>query len=113
MGPKTKTSLLNQNQNQKIMQIFVGENTYDVDPSTSIEALKYQIEDKEFIPANMISLMNGTDALVDGSLESNGIEDDETIEMRMAVNSGMRKKWRKKRMRRLRRKRRKMRQRAR
>mmetsp|Transcript_35375 Transcript_35375/g.35905 ORF Transcript_35375/g.35905 Transcript_35375/m.35905 type:complete len:96 (+) Transcript_35375:260-547(+) len=95
------------------MQIFVGTNAYEVDPSTSVEALKLQIENAEFVPAGMISLMNGADTLMDGSLESNGVEEDESLEMRMAVNSGMRKKWRKKRMRRLRRKRRKMRQRAR
>mmetsp|Transcript_20582 Transcript_20582/g.22983 ORF Transcript_20582/g.22983 Transcript_20582/m.22983 type:complete len:157 (+) Transcript_20582:215-685(+) len=97
----------------KKMQIFVGTNAYEVDPSTSVEALKLQIENAEFVPAGMISLMNGADTLMEGSLESNGVEEDESLEMRMAVNSGMRKKWRKKRMRRLRRKRRKMRQRAR
>merc|ERR1711992_113968 len=95
-----------------IMQIFVGNTAYDVDSSTSVEALKLQIENNEFVPAGMISLVNGSDVLVDGSLESHGIEEDDTLEMRMAVQSGMRKKWRKKRMRRLRRKRRKMRQRG-
>merc|ERR1711957_347592 len=95
------------------MQIFVGSTAYEVDPATSVEALKLQIENAEFVPAGMISLMNGADTLLEGSLESNGVEEDESLEMRMGVNSGMRKKWRKKRMRRLRRKRRKMRQRAR
>jgi hypothetical protein len=47
--------------------------------------------------------MNGADILEGGSLESNGIEEDDALEMRMAVSAGMRKKWRKKRMRRLRR----------
>lgn len=95
------------------MQIFVGSNAYEVDASTSVEALKLQIENAEFVPAHQICLMNGADVLEAGSLESNGVESDDSLEMRMAVTSGMRKKWKKKRMRRLRRKRRKMRQRAR
>ncbi|OEU13342.1 hypothetical protein FRACYDRAFT_269778 [Fragilariopsis cylindrus CCMP1102] len=95
------------------MQIFVGSTAYEVDPATSVEALKLQVENAEFVPSQMLCLMRGSDMLVEGSLESNGIEEDESLDMRMAVNSGMRKKWRKKRMRRLRRKRRKMRQRAR
>ena len=95
------------------MQIFVGSNAYEVDPATSVEALKLQIENAEFIPSRQICLMNGAQVLEEGSLESNGVEGDDSLEMRMAVTSGMRKKWKKKRMRRLRRKRRKMRQRAR
>ena len=95
------------------MQIFVGSTAYEVDPATSVEALKLQIENTEFVPAHQICLMNGADILEEGTLESNGLEADDSLEMRMAVTSGMRKKWKKKRMRRLRRKRRKMRQRAR
>merc|ERR1712176_1288805 len=95
------------------MQIFVGSTAYEVDPSTSIESLKLQIENAEFVPSHQICLMNGADVVEGGSLESHGIEGDDSLEMRMAVTSGMRKKWKKKRMRRLRRKRRKMRQRAR
>lgn len=71
------------------------------------------IENAEFIPSHQICLMNGANVLEGGSLEANGVEDEDSLEMRMAVNAGMRRKWRKKRMRRLRRKRRKMRQRAR
>ena len=95
------------------MKIFVGSTAYEVDAVTSVEQLKLQIENAEFIPSHQICLMNGADVLEDGSLESNGIEEDDSLEMRLAVSAGMRKKWRKKRMRRLRRKRRKMRQRAR
>mmetsp|Transcript_17763 Transcript_17763/g.40997 ORF Transcript_17763/g.40997 Transcript_17763/m.40997 type:complete len:96 (+) Transcript_17763:152-439(+) len=95
------------------MQIFVGSSAYEVDPSTSVEALKLQIENAEFVPSHQICLMNGANVLEEGSLESNGVECDDSLEMRMSVTSGMRKKWKKKRMRRLRRKRRKMRQRAR
>jgi hypothetical protein len=61
------------------MKIFVGSTAY------------------EFVPSNQICLMNGADILEGGSLESNGVEEDDTLEMRMAVNAGMRKKWRKKR----------------
>jgi hypothetical protein len=70
----------------------------EVDPATSVEALKLQIENAEFVPSHQICLMNGAAVLEGGSLESNGIEEDDTLEMRMAVNAGMRRKWRKKRM---------------
>merc|ERR1712025_1431373 len=90
------------------MQIFVGSTAYEVDPSTSIEALKLQIENAEFVPSHQICLMNGPSVLEEGTLEGNGVEGDDSLEMRMAVTSGMRKKWKKKRMRRLRRKRRKI-----
>ena len=95
------------------MQIFVGSTAYEVDAATSVESLKLMIENAEFVPSRQICLMNGSEELEGGSLEANGIEEDDTIQMRMAVEAGMRRKWRKKRMRRLRRKRRKMRQRAR
>merc|ERR1712176_864190 len=108
MGTLRKT-----HKHKHTMQIFVGSTSYEVDPATSVEALKLQIENAEFVPSHQICLMSGADVLSDGTLESNGVEEDDSLEMRMAVNSGMRKKWKKKRMRRLRRKRRKMRQRAR
>lgn len=95
------------------MQIFVGSTAYEVDAATSVESLKLMIENAEFIPSHQICLVNGADVLEEGSLEGNGVEEDDTLQMRLAVNAGMRRKWRKKRMRRLRRKRRKMRQRAR
>lgn len=79
------------------MKIFVGSTAYEVDPVTSVEALKLQIENAEFVPAHQICLMNGADVLEGGSLESNGVEEDDALEMRMAVSAGMRKKWRKKR----------------
>jgi hypothetical protein len=79
------------------MKIFVGSTVYEVDPVTSVEALKLQIENVEFVPSHLICLMNGADVLEGGSLESNGVEEDDALEMRMAVNAGMRKKWRKKR----------------
>lgn len=95
------------------MQIFVGSTTYEVDAGTSVEALKAQIENKEFVPAGMIRLTAGGKVLEGGTLEGYGIEDEDVLMMALEVQAGMRKKWRKKRMRRLRRKRRKMRQRAR
>jgi len=99
------------------MQIFIttgaGQTSYNVDATTSIECLKAQIENQEFIPSNLIRLVNGMDTLTGGSLMANQIEDGDSISLLFDVEGGMRKKWRKKRMRRLRRKRRKMRQRAR
>lgn len=100
------------------MQIFVaGANgnatSYTVDADASVESFKLMIENKEFVPADLIHLVNGADSLEGGSLGANGIEDEDTLTMLLDVNGGMRRKWRKKRMRRLRRKRRKMRQRAR
>mmetsp|Transcript_41372 Transcript_41372/g.63748 ORF Transcript_41372/g.63748 Transcript_41372/m.63748 type:complete len:96 (+) Transcript_41372:78-365(+) len=95
------------------MQIFVGDRAYEVDAATSVESFKLMVENAEFVPSSQICLMNGSAVMEAGSLEGNGVEEDDTLEMRLAVPAGMRKKWRKKRMRRLRRKRRKMRQRAR
>ena len=100
------------------MQIFITTHggvatTYDVDASTSVVALKAQIENKEFIPAELIRLASGTSILEGGTLAGNGVSDEETLTMMLEGAGGMRAKWRKKRMRRLRRKRRKMRQRAR
>jgi small subunit ribosomal protein S27Ae len=95
------------------MQIIVGATAYEVDAATSVESLKAQIENREFLPANQIRLMHGGIVLEGGSLESFGVEEDDELALQLEVVGGMRKKWRKKRMRRLRRKRRKMRQRAR
>jgi hypothetical protein len=94
------------------MQIFVANTTYDVDAATSIRSLKAMIENKEFIPSDKIRLVHGGKMLEDGSLDENGVEDDDVIALQLEVLAGMRAKWRKKRMRRLRRKRRKMRARA-
>lgn len=76
-------------------------------------ALKNQIENQEFIPADLIHLVSGTNVLTGGTLAANNVADEDTLTLTLEVNGGMRAKWRKKRMRRLRRKRRKMRQRAR
>ena len=99
------------------MQILIstatGQTAYNVESTTTIESLKAQIENKEFIPADLIRLVNGATTLTGGSLLANNVQDDDTLTMVLEVQGGMRKKWKKKRMRRLRRKRRKMRQRAR
>mmetsp|Transcript_17703 Transcript_17703/g.36667 ORF Transcript_17703/g.36667 Transcript_17703/m.36667 type:complete len:96 (-) Transcript_17703:144-431(-) len=95
------------------MQIFVGDTAYSVDAGVSVDSLKAMIENKEFIPADQIRLMNNGKVLEFGSLEGNGVEEEDELALAMEVQAGMRKKWKKKRMRRLRRKRRKMRQRAR
>ncbi|CAB9511201.1 ubiquitin [Seminavis robusta] len=95
------------------MQIFVGDSAYVVDAAASVESFKLMVENREFIPAGQFRLVRGGDVLEGGSLEANGVSDDDELTMMLEVPAGMRRKWRKKRMRRLRRKRRKMRQRAR
>ncbi|KAL7580088.1 hypothetical protein ACA910_012852 [Epithemia clementina (nom. ined.)] len=95
------------------MQILVGSTAYSVDAGVSVDTLKAMIENKEFVPANQMRLVNNGKVLEFGTLEANGVEEDDELVMSMEVPAGMRAKWRKKRMRRLRRKRRKMRQRAR
>jgi ubiquitin-small subunit ribosomal protein S27Ae len=97
------------------MQIIVGSKSYEVDSSTSVETLLYQIENKEFLPVGSFRLLKGSVPMddINLTLESYGIEEDEELSVTLQVPAGMRKKWKKKRMRRLRRKRRKMRQRAR
>jgi hypothetical protein len=92
------------------MQIFVNDTAYTVEADASVESLKLMIENKEFVPAHLITLVFGETEL-EGSLKD--LEEDDVVTMVLDVNGGMRAKWRKKRMRRLRRKRRKMRQRAR
>jgi small subunit ribosomal protein S27Ae len=100
------------------MQVFVANpsgpsKAYDVSPTTTVGTLKSMIENREFIPSHLIRLVNGTDLVDTGTLISNGVDSDDTLDLMLDIPAGMRKKWRKKRMRRLRRKRRKMRQRAR
>ena len=98
------------------MQIFVRslEETFTVSlpENASLNDLKNQIEDVEFVPASMQRIVFGEHTLVSGSL-AGCLVDADTVELQVGVDGGMRAKWRKKRMRRLRRKRRKMRQRAR
>jgi len=108
---------LTNNQNKK-MQITItnasGASTaYAVESTTTVESLKSMIENKEFIPSNLIRLVNGASDLEGGTLVGNGVQDEDELNLLLDVSGGMRKKWKKKRMRRLRRKRRKMRQRAR
>jgi len=99
--------------NQSKMQIFIQSKAYTVEPTTSVDGLKAMIENNEFLPANLIRLVNGNNVLEGGSLLGNGVAEDDSLSLMLEVPGGMRAKWRKKRMRRLRRKRRKMRQRAR
>ena len=100
------------------MQILVtaptGSSTaYDVEANTTVAELKTMIENREFIPGDLVRLVVGDSELMGGTLAGNGVEEDEELSLLLEVPGGMRAKWRKKRMRRLRRKRRKMRQRAR
>ncbi len=95
------------------MQIFVRslENTFVVSLSegATVKDLKAAIEDVEFIPVSYQNLVKESFALT----EDCELLDLETVVLNVAIDGGMRAKWRKKRMRRLRRKRRKMRMRAR
>ena len=83
--------------------------TFEVLASTTADELLTQVENVSFTPASMMKVMkNG--AAITGTLN---LLAEETVEIALTIDVGMRAKWRKKRMRRLRRKRRKMRQRAR
>jgi len=98
------------------MQVFVrgiaGTYSVELESSATVADLKAAIEDVEFIPADIQRVVcNGL--TLTGSLAECGVVSQDSVEMILDVNGGMRAKWRKKRMRRLRRKRRKMRQRAR
>jgi len=79
------------------MQIFVGSTVYDVDAATSVGSLKAMIENKEFIPAGQLRLVHEGKVLDFGSLEGNGIKDEDELAMQLEVEAGMRKKWKKKR----------------
>lgn len=86
--------------------------TVDVDHDDSINDLKYKIEDKEFIPANLFRLVsNGIN--LDYGFVCDQLKEMDTVYVMFDLLGGMRAKWRKKRVRRLKRKRRMMRQRAR
>ena len=97
------------------MQIFVRslKETFSVNlpENATLNDLKNSIEDVELIPSSVQRIVLGGQTLVSGSLA--GLQEEDTVELQVGVDGGMRAKWRKKRMRRLRRKRRKMRQRAR
>ena len=84
----------------------------EMDPEDSINDLKYQIEDREFIPAEVMNLYCGTKFVEYGLIKDN-LEELDRITIMLELKGGMRAKWRKKRVRRLKRKRRKMRLRAR
>jgi hypothetical protein len=79
------------------MQIFVGDAAYQVDATASVESLKLMVENREFVPGHQFRLVNGSEVLEGGSLEANGVSDDDQLEMMLEVPAGMRKKWRKKR----------------
>lgn len=85
--------------------------TLDMDPEDSINDLKYQIENREFIPANVMNLYCNSKIVDYGCIKDNFTELDH-ITILLELKGGMRAKWRKKRVRRLKRKRRKMRLRA-
>lgn len=74
----------------------------------TVKDLKTAIEDVEFLPAHLQRISKDSAAA-----ECFELVDGDSVVLNIAVDGGMRAKWRKKRMRRLRRKRRKMRMRAR
>tara|TARA_Y100000389_G_C17470062_1_gene529561 strand:+ start:7203 stop:7517 length:315 start_codon:yes stop_codon:yes gene_type:complete len=103
------------------MSIFDKIQVYDLDKFTTIEQLKDIIDDKEFIPTNLQTLLCSSKILHTGTIEDNNIEECSVITLTFSLMGGtrykksssqMRWKWRKKRMRRLQRQRRRMRNRA-
>ena len=88
----------------KIIQLEINE-------EDSTNNLREKIEDIEFIPSNLQTLIVGTRILEEGILR-NVIEDGELISLSIDLKGGMRKKWKKKRTRRLQRLRRKQRMRS-
>ena len=82
-----------------------------LEEGATLKDLKNAIEDVQFIPAQFQRIVSGSLTLTDGCLD-NILADEDTVDLLMGVEGGMRAKWRKKRMRRLRRKRRKMKMRA-
>jgi len=81
-----------------------------LDQGATLKDLKAAIEDVEFLPAHLQVIVKESNTLTEGNLD---LLDMDTVTLNIAIDGGMRAKWRKKRMRRLRRKRRKMRMRAR
>lgn len=74
------------------MQIFVGSSAYTVDAGLSVESLKSMIENQEFIPADQIRLMaDGGRVLEFGTLEANGVAEEDELAMALEVEAGMRK----------------------
>ncbi|KAJ1411514.1 hypothetical protein B484DRAFT_455600 [Ochromonadaceae sp. CCMP2298] len=95
------------------MQIFVRslEQTLVVElpENACVSDLKAAIEDVEFIPQHLMRIEKESSALAGGC----SLQEADTVTLCLALEGGMRAKWKKKRTRRLRRKRRKMRDRAR
>ena len=80
-----------------MIQVFVNDTAYAVDPAVSVDSFKAQIENKEFIPAGQMRLVFRGKVLEGGSLEGHGLEDEDEIALSLEVPTGMRAKWRKKR----------------
>lgn len=98
------------------MQIFVQSGLAEpvlvnLPAGATVKDLKEAVEDVEYVPAHMQRLVHGSIVLSSGLLYP-VVGESSTVVLEVAIDGGMRAKWRKKRMRRLRRKRRKMRMRA-
>jgi hypothetical protein len=61
------------------MQIWIGATAYEVDAGMSVETLKAHVENKEFIPAGQMCLVSNGKLLIDGTLEGNGIQDEDEV----------------------------------
>lgn len=98
------------------MQIFLhsagAKHLMELPEGATVQDLKAKIEDQEFIPCHLQTIVYSSAKLAAGSLAEQ-VPEAADVYLQIAVDGGMRAKWRKKRMRRLRRKRRKMRMRAR
>ena len=107
------------------MQLFInlfGKNKkYDIDKDLTISQLKNLIDEREFIPENMIFLTSNSRLLTNGTLTDNNLAECSCINVNLRIKGGtrykkassqMRWKWKKKRTKRLQRKRRRMRNRA-
>jgi small subunit ribosomal protein S27Ae len=98
------------------MKLLVRSNNdvleFGCDPDDTIKDLKTEIENREFIPVNLINLIKGSALLSDHNRLSDIYRDGDELEFVLSLNGGMRQKWKKKRMRRMKRHRRKMRNRS-
>eukprot|EP01039_Chlorochromonas_danica_P006280 gene6280-6923_t len=99
------------------MQIFVHSagvrHLVEMAEDATVADLKAQIEDQEFIPGHLQTIVYSSTKLASSGKLAELVPEAADVFLQIGVDGGMRAKWRKKRMRRLRRKRRKMRMRAR
>uniref|UniRef100_A0A7S3NIG3 Ubiquitin-like domain-containing protein n=1 Tax=Aureoumbra lagunensis TaxID=44058 RepID=A0A7S3NIG3_9STRA len=77
-----------------MVQLFVnlptGEDTktVDVDPALTVAGLRELIADEEFIPEELQRLVVGTKTLTMGTLEDNGLEEGDSVQLLLDVVGG-------------------------